>query len=458
MNINSLSFRLFISASFVLTAFFALVAFVLEQGVRESAEQALKEKLQVHIYSLLSAAELTKEGSLVMPEVLREPRFSDLGSGLYASINQERVADYILNKHAKRVLIWRSLSSVGVDLVPFEQLKPGESAFIRNASGLFVLNYAVIWETVAGLEQYYVFSVAEEGGFVSHQVDRFRSTLRSWLFFIGLFLVLGQFIVLRWSLKPLRTIGSDLEAIETGKKNRLDGRYPEELNGLAGNLNALVSSERAHLEQYRNTLADLAHSLKTPLAILRGCIESDVVNKGTVSEQISRMNEIVEYQLQKAAARGTRNLTGKVDISLIVEKTIASLEKVYRDKNIFFSFMATEGCIVYCEEGDAYEIVGNLLDNAAKWCEKNVWVSLIQIKNAENSSYSMILQIEDDGPGVPAPRLKEILQRGVRADENIQGHGIGMAVVNELTSLLGGWLEGEKSQVLGGMKWKVYLP
>ncbi len=447
MKTNSLSFRLLISAGFVLTAFFALVAFVLEQGFRESAEQALKEKLQVHIYSLLSVAELTENLELSMPDALREPRFSNPGSGLYAAINQ-----------AGNIFVWRSLSAVGLDLPSTMDLKPGESVFLKDENGYFVLHYAVIWENEAGFEQYYIFTVAEDESFVRNQVERFRATLRGWLFFIGLILVLIQFLVLRWSLKPLRMIVNDLEAIETGNKSRLDGQYSAELTGLAGNLNALISSERAHLERYRNTLADLAHSLKTPLAILRGCLQSSVVNKEAVSEQISRMNKIVEYQLQKAAAKGQKQLTGTVDVSIIVKKIISSLKKVYVDKQIVFSFEQSNPCLMYCEEGDIYEIAGNLLDNASKWCDKNVYVKLIELEKENNSKFSWILQIEDDGAGIAEEKLEEILQRGVRADENIQGHGIGMAVVNELTKLLGGKLVGSESEMLGGMKWLVYLP
>lgn len=439
-----------VSAGFILTAFFALVAFVLEQGFRESAEQALKEKLQIHIYSLMSVAELTVNGRLTMPNTLREPRFSNPGSGLYANIYQTDDA----------ISVWRSLSAVGISLpLPFAgQLSPGQSFFSKDSSGRFVLHYAIIWENEAGLKHNYIFTVAEDELSVRNQVDRFRVTLRTWLFFIGLLLVFIQFLVLHWSLKPLRIIVKDLEAIETGKKSRLDGNYPSELIGLAGNLNTLISSERAHLDRYRNTLADLAHSLKTPLAILRGCLEPVVVNKITVAEQISRMNEIVEYQLQKAAAKGQNKLTGKVIISSVIEKIILSLKKVYCDKNIDFSFDASQNFVVYCEEGDIYEIAGNLLDNASKWCKKNITVSLIQLEKNKKAQFSMLLQIEDDGPGIPEEKLNEILQRGVRADENKPGHGIGMAVVNELIQLLGGKLIASKSKQLGGVMWQVFLP
>ena len=446
MKKNSLSFRLLLSAGFILTAFFALVAFVLEQGFRESTEQALKETLQIHIYSLLSVAELTIDGELRVPKILREPRFENPGSGLYAEISQKGNG-----------LIWRSSSAVGMIFLPPNRLKPGKSMFIENENGLFVLHYAVIWENKAGQEKYYTFSVAEDAFYVTNQVKHFRITLWTWLFFIGILLVAIQFLVLHWSLNPLRIIVSDLEQIESGRKSRLDGEYPTELKGLAGNLNALISSERAHLDRYRNTLADLAHSFKTPLAILRGCLELPNVSRQSMEEQISRMNEIVEYQLQKAAAKGQKKLTGKVDIARIIEKIIFSLEKVYKDQNINFSLLSEGNCQVYCEQGDVYEIAGNLLDNASKWSKKHVKVSLMSLKKSDDQPYSLLLKIEDDGPGIPREKIADILQRGVRADENIQGHGIGMAVVSELVELLGGKLAGEKSEALGGMKWQVYF-
>ncbi len=445
MQIQSLSFRLLISAGFVLSAFFALVAFVLEQGFRESTEQALKETLQVHLYSLLAVAEMTDSGEMKMPRSLREPRFSNPSSGLYAAINQ-----------TDNTRVWRSSSSIGIELSPSLALKPGELIFVKDRNSRFVLHYSIIWENKKGIENYYVFTVAEDESFVINQVDRFRVTLRTWLFFIGLLLVLFQYLVLRWSLKPLRIIVNDLEEIEAGNKTRLNGQYPVELKGLASNLNTLISSERAHLERYRNTLSDLAHSLKTPLTILRGCIETAVVNTETAAEQISRMDDIVEYQLQKAAAKGQKKLTGKVDITNIIDKIILSLNKVYSEKKIDFSFTHNDHCFMHGEEGDIYEIAGNLLDNASKWCNKKIHINLLQLD--KDVRFSLILQIEDDGAGIPEKKLNEVLQRGVRADENTKGHGIGMAVVNELTALLGGQLIAGKSETLGGMKWQVFLP
>lgn len=431
----------------MLTAFFAFVALVLEQAFEKSTEQGLREKMETQIYSMLSSADMNASLQLTMSNALREPRFSYPGSGLYGSIR-------LFNK----TQVWRSPSAVGVELPVAEQLKPGEFEFFKDSNQRFVLHYAVIWENEAGYERAYVFTVSEDGASLDKQVALFRITLTAWLSGAGLVLVLIQYFLLRWGLKPLRQIVDDLEQIETGKKDRLDGHYPSELKGVAGNLNALINSERAHLERYRNTLADLAHSLKTPLAILRGCVEAKEINREAIQHQISRMNEIVEYQLQKAAAKGQRKLTGKVDVNKVVDKIIASLMKVYSDKKINYQFAGDEECMVYCEEGDIYEIAGNLLDNASKWCRKRVKVSLTELEVGHVSGCSWLLAVEDDGDGIAPEKINEILRRGVRADEYISGHGIGMAVVNELTELLGGKLVGEKSSTLGGMKWRVYLP
>ncbi len=453
MRSKSLSFRLLVAEGLVLAAFFVLVAVVLEQGFRETAEQALQERLQIQIYSLLSSAEMNNAGEIKMPVGLHEPRFENPGSGLYGFI-----------QNPKKKLIWRSPSAIGLDAISPPQLSPGKSAFLFDKHDRYVLHYDVLWQNAGGVEHEYIFTVAEDARFVSSQVEQLEKILRFWLLVAGVVLVSIQFVVLRWGLKPLRSIVKDLEAIEKGRKTHLDGNYATELQGLAGNLNAFISIERAHLERYRNNLADLAHSLKTPLAILRGCVESVnpvesfYANKDTVQEQISRMDEIVEYQLQRAAAKGENKTIKTVNVSVIIKKICSSLSKVYVDKGIIFDIAVPDNCLIYCEEGDLYEIIGNLLDNACKWCNHTVKVSISSNQRKARRNFSVLLQIEDDGPGIPVGKFNEILKRGVRADENIHGHGIGMTIVNELIGLLGGKLEGGKSNALGGMRWSVYLP
>jgi two-component system sensor histidine kinase PhoQ len=447
MRAKSLSFRLLAAEGLVLAAFFTLVAFILEQGFRDSAEQALKDRLQIQVYALLSAAKLNDAGDLIMPPSLYEPRFDNPGSGLYGFIQADKKP------------VWRSPSAIGLEEVTAPaDLTAGHSKFVIVKHNRYALHSDVILKNAAGTAREFIFTVTEDAQFVSSKVAQLQGTLRFWLLIIGMVLVIIQFSLLRWSLKPLRSIVKDLEAIEQGTKTLLDGHYATELEGLAGNLNAFINHERAHLERYRNNLADLAHSLKTPLAILRGCVESFNGDKDTVQEQISRMNKIVEYQLHKAAAKGEHKAIKSVDVSLVINKVIASLSKVYIDKNINFDITVPEQCPIYCEEGDLYEIVGNLLDNACKWCRHGVKVNIALNQRKNRRNFSLLLQIEDDGPGIPVGKFNEILKRGIRADENIHGHGIGMSVVYELIGLLGGKLEGGKSLPLGGMRWSVYLP
>lgn len=448
MKTKSLSFRLLATEGLVLAVFFALVAVVLEQSFRDSAEEALKERLQVQIYSLLSTAELKNNGDLTLPSNLPEPRFINPGSGLYAFIQQPN-----------KKLVWRSPSAIGLEVpTPPEKLGVGNTYFLADNPRRYFLHYGISWKNLTGVEKEYIFTVAEDSEFVSQQVERFRKALWFWLVIIGIILIILQFWLLRWCLKPLRIIVKDINAIENGDKTLLDGEYSSELQGLAGNLNVFISHERAHLERYRNTLADLAHSLKTPLAILRGCSESFSNNKETVQEQITIMNKIIEYQLQRAAAKGGHKSAKGIDLAAFLNKISASINKVYVDKAIKFRITVPDRCQIYFEEGDLYEIVGNLLDNACKWCRRRVNVTVTENPRKDRRNYALLLQIDDDGPGIPDGKLNEILKRGVRADENIHGHGIGMTVVYDLITILGGKLEGNKSIELGGMSWRVYLP
>ncbi len=445
MRNQSLSSRLILAEGLVLALFFILVALLLEQGFRDSAEKALQERLQIQIYSLLSAAEMDDNGDLIMPPTLPEERFEIPGSGLYGFIHQGR-----------KKITWRSPSAIGLNIEIPKEIKAGDFIFSFGKQARYSMHYAIVWQNLKGVEREYVITVEEDTRFVSEQVEQLQKTLRLGLAIIAVVLILIQVTVLRWGLSPLRKIAKDLEAVEQGQKTHLDGQYPPELHGLVGNLNVFINMERAHLERYRNNLADLAHSLKTPLAILRGCIES--FNPNTVQEQIARMDEIVEYQLHRAAAKGEQKGIKTVDLVETVNKIAATLNKVYVEKNIVFDLQLPEVCLLYCEQGDLYEIVGNLMDNACKWCQHNVKVTVSLKPRKARRDFTALLEVEDDGPGIPVGKFNDILKRGVRADENIHGHGIGVTVVYELIQLLGGKLEGGKSQSLGGMRWSIYFP
>ncbi|TPW17098.1 MAG: two-component system OmpR family sensor histidine kinase PhoQ, partial [Halothiobacillaceae bacterium] len=249
----------------------------------------------------------------------------------------------------------------------------------------------------------------------------------------------------------------DLRAIERGEATQLEGTYPNELNGLTSNLNALIRSEREQLNRYRNSLSDLAHSLKTPLAILQNEIDSrHPTQQSTLVEQVERMSQLVDYQLQRAASAGRTTLAAPLVIEPLVKRVVASLDKVYADKALRITLAVDAALTFQGDKSDLLEIFGNLLDNAYKWAKQQVTIKVTCDTLNEGKLARLTVTIEDDGPGIPEEKARLVLQRGGRADEQVGGHGIGLAVVRDIVQLYDGQLEIAKS-TLGGARVCFYL-
>jgi len=450
---RSLNGRLLLAASLVLAAFVSATGFSLDRAFRQSAETALRDRLQGHIYSLLAASELSPTGEFSLPRSLADPRFPTPGSGLYAQIDQVGQRES-----------WQSPSMLGKELQLTVKLSPGERRYreleTREHERLLGLSFAITWEDDAGTNHRLTYHVAEHLTPLESQVGSFRRTLWGWLIALAILLLAAQGGVLRWGLKPLRRAADDVAAIELGEQQVLDGDYPDELTPLTDNLNALLKHERAHLERYRNTLGDLAHSLKTPLAILSGLRQSSAPapdQESTLQDQVGRMREIVDYQLQKAAMSGRSPLAQPIEVDGVVEKIVSSLKKVYADKSISFQHTIDSNLQFRGEEGDLMELLGNLLDNACKWCKCRVTVTASAQQVPGQRKPILKVCVADDGPGIEPGKVSEILQRGVRADTQTPGHGIGLAMVRDIVQVYGGTLTQQRSD-LGGAAFIVELP
>ncbi len=229
------------------------------------------------------------------------------------------------------------------------------------------------------------------------------------------------------------------------------------MRSLTDNINALLTSQRDHLERYRHTLGDLAHSLKTPLAVLRGSLgnPSCAGLNDIITEQVQRMNDIVDYQLQRAATSGRLPLAAPVTVGRIASKMQASLNKVYADKDVQCHVQAAADVQFHGDEGDLLELLGNLMDNAYKWSRRQVAVSARVVSLAGRPELE--LQVEDDGPGIDEALAREALQRGVRHDPATPGHGIGLAIVQDIVQLYDGKLELGRSR-WNGARFTVRLP
>ena len=273
-------------------------------------------------------------------------------------------------------------------------------------------------------------------------------------------LVAAQVLVLRFLLKPLREAETEIGEIEAGRLDRLSEGYPAELQALASNINRLIDSERARSTRYRESLDNLAHSLKTPLAVVRSQTEGsgaqDETDK-TIQDQVDRMQGIVDYQLKRAVAGSASTGSASVDVAPVVESTLSALTKVYADKSVNVASELDESCVFFGDRGDLTEILGNLLDNAFKWCGSRVLVSANPITQADKKRVGLELVIQDDGPGIEGGQADLLTRRGMRGDEAVPGQGIGLAVVRETVKAAGGKLEFGPSD-LGGARVRITLP
>ncbi len=439
----SLQQRLVLAFGVLLILFLSLTGLVLNQAYQESVAAAVEERLQLQIYAVLGMAEPDSEGSFFVPD-MEEARFNQIDSGLYAFILDERNHE-----------VWRSASAININLAEMTLLgvniAPGETVFgslVTERQGpMSFAGYGTYW---SNLEREFSFIVMESVAPTEAEIREFQSNLWMWLGGLAVFLSLAQFAMLRWGMLPLKQLARELSEIENGSKEQLGENYPSELQNLSENMNLLIKSERQRQSRYRTTLGDLAHSLKTPLAVISGIVQQkDRVNKEDlqeVSEQIERMNQIVSYQLSRAVSSNQKRvLATAVALAPIVEKLTSALNKVYMDKQVRIDIQLEQNPKFYGEESDLTELLGNLLDNAYKYCFSKVQLS------AREENRTLMIKIEDDGSGIPKQDRHWILERGARADTRQSGQGIGLAVALDIISSYGGELKIEQSELGGAL-------
>jgi len=451
----SLQARQLLAAGLALVAFLGFTGYALDRAFVETAQNALRERLANLAFAYVRGIEFDRGRSLISPEIPPDERFLRPGSGLYASVRGEG-------------LRWESASSLGRSLPPLPFLESGEVRFegplrIIDARGtensVYAYSMGVIWESASDFEL--TFSVFEDASQIQDQVNVFRQALWGYLGLAALLLVLVQTLVLRWSLLPLRNVEKELTRVRLGQGQRLSGRHPHELESITESINSLIESERSHLERSRNTLSDLAHSLKTPLAVLRSRLDADASHeelRADVAGQVQRMNEIVSYQLSRAARSGHALFAAPIEIEPRAEEIVAGLEKVYASRGVLCEFEIDGAARFHGELGDLQELLGNLLENAFKWAGKRVLLS-VQVEPATaNRRPGVTFTVDDDGPGIPAEKIERLLQRGVRGDERVQGHGIGLSIVQDIVAAYRGELTVERSPDLGGARFRVRFP
>ncbi|WP_028770418.1 ATP-binding protein [Silanimonas lenta] len=452
----SLQARQMLAAGLALVAFLGLTGYALDRAFAEAALTSQRERLENFAKAYLNGAEVLRSGAIVMPQVPPDPRFDRPGSGLYAGMVGEG-------------LRWESASSLGRILPPPVPGSPGVGRFEgplpateASGRGLAVYRYSLttIWETGRG-DIELTLALYEDAAYVGKQVAVYRRTLWGWLGAAAVVLALVQALALRWSLRPLLGVEKALADVQQGSVARLTDEHPRELQPLTDSINALIDSERRNLEQVRRTLGDLAHSLKTPLAVLQSLLDagaSPAELRAEVRTQVQRMNDIVGYQLSRAARSGHVLFAAPLKIEGPAEEIVQGLEKIYAAKGVLCEFEIDPAARFHGELGDLQELLGNLLENAFKWAKSRVVLQVSVLPAPAGKRSGLVLAVDDDGPGIPEDQVERVLQRGVRGDERVQGHGIGLSIVLDIVAAYQGALSVERSPELGGARFVARFP
>lgn len=452
---SSIASRLLLASALLLPLFLGLTGFFLDRAFENSLEVAERSRLRGHVNLLMSVAEpVTKNAkvhSLRMPVTLSDADFEHPNSGLYS---------YIFDAQAK--LVWRSNSAALRDTPDYHSIAksdtPGKMLFSEKVlvdKLHFIARYTVKWEDASGTPTPFHFVVAHSAEEYEAELKAYRNQLWRWLGAAGIFLLIAQTLILRWGLRPLGKLAQALKAMQSGDTSNIAGEHPRELQRIVDNLNQVLEREQALRQRYRNSLADLAHSLKTPLAVLQSKLVEGVASDDELqqiaSEQVARMNQVVTYQLQRAVSSQQKGTFRRTRLEPIAQRLFAALQKVYAHKQMEQELDLAPNSIVAGDEQDVMEFFGNMLENAFKYGNKQVRVrSFID-------ETKLRIDIEDDGPGVPDDQTERILERGQRLDTTIPGQGIGLAVAAEIVRSYDGSISIHRSD-LGGARFSVCLP
>jgi len=265
-------------------------------------------------------------------------------------------------------------------------------------------------------------------------------------------LIGGVLVLIRYGLRPLHEIEDKLGDVRAGRRDKLDGEYPSELSPLVREINTLITHNRNVVDRARTHVGNLAHALKTPLAVLKNEAKGSDKLSDLVRRQTEAMTSNVNSYLKRAQAAAQAEVLGvRTEVKEPVEGIARMLERLHRDKGVAIDVDVDPKAVFRGERGDFDELVGNLLENAAKWCKSRVNVTVTR------NDDGMEVKVDDDGPGLPAEHRAKALQRGKRLDESEPGTGLGLSIVSELADIYGGRLHLEDSPI-GGLRARLVLP
>jgi len=448
---GSLAFRV-VAFSTVWAIVALIVIFTLITTLyRQASERGFDSLLSAHLFNLIGSVGISETGELTGSPDLGDLRFSEPNSGWYWSVlpASEGVTG---ERHSSSMT--EAIPSPSVAEVPFnssfqrtyttagldgEELQVFESEFVLDAK-----NHAARFRVMGNETE------------LEAEIAAFQRRLLTYLSLFGVGMISINAIAILFGLQPLRRVREALAMVREGTAQRLAGRFPVEIEPLANETNALIENNRRIVERSRTQVGNLAHSLKTPLAVLLNEGRALGGAKGRlIADQAASRQSQVEHYLQRARVAAQRDsVVFRTPVAPLVERMVRVMQKLNPETTL--SLVVPEEEIVFAgEREDLEELLGNLLENAMKWAKSMVRVSLAG-KPGDDAMRMFEISIEDDGPGIPEEKAREAVKRGRRLDETKPGTGLGLAIVADLVNEYGGTLALERSG-LGGLKATVRL-
>lgn len=442
MTRDSLALRLALAAGLTSGAAFLLTGLLLTSLFTRTVERSFDQQLETLQAALVGA--LFADGRLgkVDAERVGEPRFALPQSGWY----------WQLEDLDRRSIVAASPSLIGETLRLGSHPGGGTARTIEGPGGQALR--ALSRQIVSPDEAAYRITVTGDADALRSDVSRFTRAVALSLGTLALLLSLSSVLLVRWGLLPLERLRWALHRVAKGQEKVLTGRYPREIMPLVDELNSLIRSNETIIERARTHAGNLAHGLKTPLAVLMNeAADGEGTLAETVRNQARAMREQVDHHLARArmASNATR-LGAATDVEATARDIVRVMHKLQPEK--IFSVECPEADIRFRgERHDLEEMIGNLVENAAKFAASRVVVRI----EPEVSEAHLAVHVEDDGPGLDETGQKQALRRGVRLDEKTPGTGLGLSIVDDLAESYGGRLVLGRSS-LGGLAAAVHLP
>ncbi len=453
--LRSIRARLVLSSAIPSLAFLLVGALIVLQIARQVQREEFIATLEVELLQLTAWAQVNDTGEFE-PKLPGATRFETAFSGWYyqvfkvledgaldvvassSSLQQSRLnLSQITSENAR----WftESVGPTGEELMIVVQrisaATLADNAPIPNPEDEFLITVARNQETIAKADQA-LYRALGIGGLAA-------------LVLVGL----GLLILVGFGLKPLRDVERALARIRSGEVKRLEGEFPQEIEPMAEEINLLIDENEKVVERARTQVGNLAHALKTPLSVLTNeAGNADSILANATREQASLMRAQVDRYLARARVAATSQVIGvRTEIEPILDRLARAMEKINMDTGVALATDIPEGLFLRGEQQDLEEIIGNLLENAYKWAQHEVLLSVERVGD------DLVFSVEDDGPGLKPEERKEALKRGQRFDETTPGTGLGLSIVADVVSAYGGSIHLEQSK-LGGLQVIISLP